>query len=100
MVAIGERFTVSAPQEVKNDKGRVLANYRPEFDYRVTPRNVGIVTQMIADGKASAGGHARGAGGNQVASGLGKLRGRVKVGSKEPRVSIGDTGGAATVDKT
>jgi hypothetical protein len=55
---VGDRFTVSAPHEVRSAKGRLLARYRPEFDYRVTERNVGDANKMLAEGIALAGGNA------------------------------------------
>jgi hypothetical protein len=79
-VEIGGRFTVSAPQTIRNDKGRVLATYRPEFDYTVTPRNVGVVSQLIADGKATAGGRATTRTANRLTPRPVKVRGRAKTG--------------------
>jgi hypothetical protein len=80
---IGDRFTVSAPHEVKNAKGRLLARYLPEFDYRVTDRNVGIVNQMLADGVAIAGGHALAREANRLASQPAKVRGKITVKPKK-----------------
>ncbi|BCJ91763.1 hypothetical protein IZ6_24980 [Terrihabitans soli] len=51
-VNIGDRFAVTEPFEVRNDKGRRLANYLPQFDYGVTVRNIDIANGLITDGKA------------------------------------------------
>lgn len=54
---IGDRFRVLQEEAATNAKGRILAKFRPEFDYRVTPQNIGLVNQLIAKGKAVKGGH-------------------------------------------
>lgn len=77
MVAIGERFTVAKSQEVRDARGRLLARYLPQFDYRITPRNLQIVTEMIAAGTALAGGNAEARSANQVASKPSRVKGAV-----------------------
>lgn len=58
-VNIGDRFRVIQEETATNAKGRILAKFRPEFDYRVTPQNIGLVNQLIAKGKAVKGSHSR-----------------------------------------
>lgn len=60
-VATGDRFAVLAEEEVRSPKGRLLARLRPDTDYRVTPANLKIVQDLIALGKARAGGRTRAA---------------------------------------
>jgi hypothetical protein len=74
---IGDRFTVSAPHEIKNAKGRLLARYSPDHDYRVTDRNVGDVNKMLADGVAVAGGNALAREANRLASKPGRVRAKI-----------------------
>lgn len=52
---IGEKFTVTEPQAIRNEKGRRLANFLPGFDYPVTARNREFVAGLIASGKATPG---------------------------------------------
>lgn len=59
-LTIGSRFAVTKIREVRDSRGQLLARYHPThpetaetLDYTVTPRNAGIVRQLIADGVAS-----------------------------------------------
>ena len=88
-IAIGDRFVVSEKIEVKKQGGdgkdRHLCNFLPDFDYAVTPRNLSIVQDLIAAGKAAIGtkaAQARATGPTEVVSEPAKLRGSVRVGKK------------------
>lgn len=85
-VKLGDRFRIvgDAPQAITNAKGRRLANYLPAvdgqpIDYAVTPRNIAIVRQMVADGVAAIGGAAEARRADRVASSLARLRGTVRI---------------------
>ena len=78
-VTVGDRFTVSESYAVKNRNGRVLANYRPEFDYRVTSHNVGIVNELIAAGKAAKGAYSQRGSASRFEAQASKLTGKVAV---------------------
>lgn len=85
-IAIGDRFVVSEKLEIKNSNGRHICNYLPDFDYGVTPRNLTIVQDLVAAGKASIGtkaAQARSGGPLDVQSAPAKLRGNVRVGKKK-----------------
>lgn len=88
-VAIGDRFRVSEIHTVKDRRDRLLANYRPEFVYRVTPKNISIVAQLIEAGKASIDGKAAApvdtGASQQIASSPAKVRGFVSVKPKGKR---------------
>lgn len=76
----GDRFKINTIEEVRDKKGRLLARYRPEFDYAVTPRNLEIVNAMEANGKAVR--HEGRAAGdpNQAKAAPAKIRGAAKTG--------------------
>ena len=85
-IAIGDRFVVSEKLEIKSSNGRHICNYLPDFDYGVTPRNLSIVQDLVAAGKASIGtkaAQARETGPTEVVSAPAKLRGSVRVGNKK-----------------
>lgn len=89
-IAIGDRFVVSEKIEVKkkgsDGKDRHLCNFLPDFDYAVTQRNLTIVQDLVAAGKASIGtvaARARAGGALDVQSAPAKLRGSVRVGGKK-----------------
>lgn len=77
-VAPGDRFTVLAPKEVRSPKGRLLARFSPDMDYRVTPANLKLVQDMIATGEARAGGRALGGARNQTAARPARVSGRAR----------------------
>ena len=75
----GDRFKVATTQMVKDRKGRVLARYRPEFDYAVTPRNLEMVNDMETKNIASRHeGPTRES--NQAVAGAAKVKGRASTG--------------------
>lgn len=83
MPSIGDRFVVLETHEARTEKGRLLARYRPEFDYRVTPRNLELVAGLIAAGKArigttTAAEKLAAAGGKGLAVNTAAARGRVR----------------------
>jgi len=84
-VAPGDRFTVLAPKEIRSPKGRLLARFSPDMDYRVTPANLKLVQDMIATGEARAGGRAPGGAKNQTAAKLARVSGRAR--TAKPRKS-------------
>lgn len=82
MSNIGGRFTVPKLEEVLDRKGRVLARYLPDFDYRITVRNHEMVAEMIADGKAQLGRRSPAAaksGPRDLKSDRGRPRGKITV---------------------
>lgn len=80
-IEIGDRFTVSDAQEVRDDKrNRVITRFLPEHDYRVTPRNLMIVRALIDAGKAVRGGRAVEA--QSLASAKSRVSGRVRLAKK------------------
>lgn len=97
-IAIGARFVVAEPYEVRTPKGRLLARYLPEFDYRVTSRNLEIVAGLITAGKASLGtttqaqkvAAAEGRKGLKVVAeaATGRIRGAIDTGGRRERQTI------------
>ena len=84
-IAIGDRFVVAEKIEIKSSNGRHICNYLPDFEYGVTPRNLTIVQDLVAAGKASIGtvaARARAGGARDVQSAPAMLRGSVRVGGK------------------
>lgn len=79
-LTIGARFTVKTAQEVKNGRGRILARFLPEHDYRITPANLEIVSKMAAEGVAEIGGNAARASAAKVAAGAARIKGRASTG--------------------
>lgn len=78
MAKIGDRFSVSAEEEVDNGKGRILARYLPGHAYRITQRNLDAVLRLIDEGKATAlAGEGPARGGFEIASAAGAVRGSV-----------------------
>lgn len=80
-LTIGDDFVVVKEHRVE-DNGRVLANYLPEFTYKVTPRNREIILKMVADGIARPA-PARRKGATELLAGESRLRGAVKVGGRK-----------------
>lgn len=80
---IGDRFTVKEAHEVKNPKGRLLARYSPEHDYRVTERNVGEANKLLAEGIAVAGGNALAREANRLSSRVGRVKGKISTKPKK-----------------
>lgn len=77
-VAPGDRFTVLAPKEVRSPKGRLLARFSPDMDYRVTAANLKLVQDMIALGEARAGGRTSGGPKNETAARPSRVSGRAR----------------------
>jgi membrane-associated protease RseP (regulator of RpoE activity) len=53
-INLGDRFVVIEEREVRDARNRLLARYRPGFEYTATPLNIGIIAAMAAQDKASA----------------------------------------------
>lgn len=82
----GASFRVTGIKEVRDSNGKLLARYYPNhpetgdpLDYSVTPRNVKIVNEMIADGAAEPVDGNASRGGMNVTSGAAKASGSIQV---------------------
>jgi hypothetical protein len=77
--AIGTSFRVSETQEIKNGRGRILARYLPEHQYRVTAANLECIKALVDAGLAVPGAIAP-VKTATLTSGPAKLRGHAKTG--------------------
>jgi hypothetical protein len=81
-LAIGTSFRVASIIEIKDARGRIIARFLPEHDYRVTVRNLAEVERLVASGDAILGGPAPAKAATLTAKPA-KLRGRANTGQSK-----------------